>query len=267
MKDSHLRERLASFGLVAVLLLLTVCSIGATLIIRNASLHASEAVHMSDLYQQAHYDARVEDASMHEYVLDLGSDDLAEFRTTSLQLSAVLQAIAHDGDAADRAFVQPDLAKHARYLALAGQFFVLLDAHNLAGALALHDEKIDPIFDPMVQQLGTATEGDHQLATQSLAALERTQQIVIVSTALMFVVGLFLLAVFWRVMRGYQRQLDKATQAELLRMEQVALTDPLTELPNHRTMMADRRGDFTMSAYTGVVCGRVRRPGSFQTHQ
>ncbi|MEO8970563.1 MAG: GGDEF domain-containing protein [Ktedonobacteraceae bacterium] len=257
MKDTHLRERLVSFGLIAVLLLLTVSSIGATLITQNASLHASEAVHMNDLYQQAHYDARVEDASMHEYILDLGSDDRAEFLATALQLRAELQTIAHDGDASDRAFVQLVLTKHARFLVLANQFFTLLNAHNLAGAVALHDGKIDPIFDPMVLQLGTATDEDHQLATRSLAALESTQQVVIVSTALMFMAGLFLLTVFWKAMRGYQRQLDKATQAELLRMEQAALTDPLTGLPNHRTMMDQIEGEISRCRRTQQSCAIV----------
>lgn len=257
MKETQQRGRLASFGLVAVLLLLTGCSIGATLIIQNASQHASEAVHMSDLYQQAHYDASVEDASMHEYVLGLGSDDQVEFHANALQLSAALQTIAHDGDAADRAFVQPEMVKHVRYLALANQFFALLDARNLAGALAFHDKKIDPLFNSMDQQLGTATEGELQLATLSLATLERTLQVVIVSTVLMFVVGLFLLTVFWRAMRRYQRQIDKATQTELLRMGQAALSDPLTGLPNHRTMMDQIDSEISQCQRTQQACAIV----------
>ena len=49
MKDTHLRGRLATFGLMAVLLVLTVCSIGATVIIWQATTQVREAVRMSDL--------------------------------------------------------------------------------------------------------------------------------------------------------------------------------------------------------------------------
>ncbi len=47
MKETHLSGRRATFGLIAVLLVLTVCSIGATALVRQTSLLASEAVYYS----------------------------------------------------------------------------------------------------------------------------------------------------------------------------------------------------------------------------
>jgi diguanylate cyclase (GGDEF)-like protein len=257
MKDTNPRGRLATFGLIAVLLVLTVCSIGATALVRENSLLASEAVHMSDLYQQAHYLVGSESSIMNEYTLQPGSAGRAEFRSTAQELSAVLRTIAHDGDANDRAFVQSVQAQQARYLLFAIQFLGLVDAHDLVSALAIHDEKIDPLFDPMDEQVGTAANADHQLATHSLAHLDTIQRLVMVTTILVFVVGLFLLLLFWRVMRGYQRRLQAAARAELLRMEQVALTDPLTGLPNHGTMMDQIEEELARCQRTQEACAIV----------
>jgi len=233
VNDIHLRERLISFGLVAVLLLLAACSIGATLIIRHASLQASEAVHLSDLYQQAHYTVSAEDAGLNEYTLVSGAEGLAEFRAAAQQMRASLQMIVRDGDVGDRAFVRLVLPQQARYLVLADQFFPLIDAHHLVDALTIYKQKITPLFGSLDHQIATAAQQDHLLAVQSLATSQSTQKVVLVFTALAFVAGLFLLTVFWKVMHGYRRQLDEATRAELLRTKQAALTDPLTDLPNH----------------------------------
>ncbi len=257
MKDPHLRARLATLGLIVVLLMLTICSIGATAIVRQTSLQASEAVHMSDLYQQAHYLVDSESSIMNEYALQLGSAGRSEFRAAAQDLNTALQTIAHDGDVGDRAFVQSVQAQQAHYLLFATQFLDFIDAHDLSGAHAIHDEKIDPLFDPMEAQVGTAANADHQLATQSLAHMDAIQRFVVVSTVLVFVLGLFLFLLFWRVMREYQRRLQAAAQAELLLMEQVALTDPLTGLPNHRTMMDQIEAELVRCRRTEEACAIV----------
>jgi diguanylate cyclase (GGDEF)-like protein/putative nucleotidyltransferase with HDIG domain len=257
MKDTHLRGRLATFGLIAVLLVLAFCAISATVIVRQTSLLASEAVHMSDLFQQAHYLVGSEGSIMNEYALRPVSAGRAEFGATAQKLGAVLQTIAHDGDASDRAFVQSVQAQQAHYLLFATQFFALIDVHNLSGALIMHGKKIDPLFDPMDKLVGTAANTDHQLATQSLAHVDIIQRFVIVFTILVFVLGLFLLLVIWRLIGGYQRRLQAAAQAELLRLEQVALTDPLTGLPNHRTMMDQIEAELARCQRTREACAIV----------
>src|SRR3954447_16129574 len=126
MKYTHLGRHLATFGLIAVLLVLTVCSIGATVFIWQASTRASEAVHMNDLYQQANYFANAEDAVLDQYALRSGPHSRAEFRATAQKLLAVLQTVGRDGDADDRAFVQSMLEKQTHYLWLADQFLALV---------------------------------------------------------------------------------------------------------------------------------------------
>ncbi len=237
MKDTPLRGRMATFGLIAVLFVFTVSSIFATVIVRTTSQWASEAVHMSDLYQQAHYMVSSESSMMHEYTLQPSFDAQDEFHAAAQELSDILDTIAHDGDGGDRTFVQSVNIKQAHYLLLASQFFAFIDGRDLPDALAFHNQKIDPFFDAMEEQVGTAAGLDEQLAMQSLDHMDIIQRLVIFSTVLVFVVGLFLMLIFWRVIRGYQRRLHQVAQEEMLHLERVALTDPLTGLPNHRTMM------------------------------
>src|SRR6266536_3089951 len=220
MKYTHLGRYLATSGLIAVLLALTVCSIGATVFIWQASTRASEAVHMNDLYQQANYFANAEDAILDQYPLRSGPQSQAEFRATAQQLSAVLQTVIRDGDAGDRAFVRSVQEKQTHYLFLADRFLALVDTHHTARALAFYAALINPLANHINKQTATEANTDYEIATQSLADLDRTQRFFIALTTLVFAVGLFLLTVFWKLMRRYQRQLDEVKQAELLRMEE-----------------------------------------------
>src|SRR2546421_2844672 len=257
MKYTHLGRHLATFGLIAVLLVLTVCSIGATVFIWQASTRASEAVHMNDLYQQANYFANAEDAILDQYPLRSGQESQAEFRATAQQLSAVLQTVIRDGDAGDRAFVRYEKENQTHYLFLADKFLVPADTHTATRAIAFYVALIEPLSNQIEEQTATEANKDHKIATQSLADLDSTQQIVIALTTLVFVVGLLLLTVFWKVMRRYQRQLDEAKQAELLRMEQMASIDPLTSLPNHRTMMDRIEEELARGLRTQQSCALV----------
>ncbi len=257
MNNTTLGGRLATIGLVIILFVFTVSSISATMIVWRTSQQATEAVHMSDLYQQAHYLVSSEGSVMHQYTLQPGFDAQDEFRTTAYALSDILNKIANDGDNEDRTFVKLVATKQARYRILVGQFFALIDQQTPSDALALHNQKIDPLFDPMEQQVGTAANLDQQLATQSLAHVDAIQRFVIVSTVLVFVVGLILILMFWRVIRRYQQRLHMATQEELRIMEQVASTDPLTGLPNHRTMMDQMEKELEHCQRTQEFCAVV----------
>jgi len=232
MKDHHLRKRLASFGLITILLIFTLFSIGATVIIWQATTRAREAVHMSDLDQQAHYFVRAED----EYIQLTDAAGRAKFHATARQLVAVLMKIGQDGDAADRAFVQPLLAEQAHYLLLADQYFTMLDKNEIARAARYKSAVINPVIDHLDKQIYQETTEEHLIASQSLTDLETTERIIIASTALVFATGLFLLILFAKVVRGYQ--ISEAVQAgREVFLEQIALSDPLTGFPNHRALV------------------------------
>lgn len=237
MKHTPVKWRIATFGLIGVLLALTVCSIGSIVIIWQTTLQARGAVHMNELYQQAHYYARSEDRFLDEYTLLPSTERRLTFHKTAQSLVAVLDIIAKDGDAGDRAKVQQLLEKHVRYLLLANEMFTIRDTQNMAHAIAFNDTVIDPLFSQIDKSIATEASNEQAVATHSLDHLDIIQRITIASTALVFAIGIILLVVFWKKLRGYQRQLNLAAEAELERVEQIALTDPLTGLPNHRTMM------------------------------
>ncbi len=257
MKDTSLRGRLATIGLITVLFVFAVSSIFASIIVRETSQQASEAVRMSNLYQQAHYLVSSESSMMDTYTLQPGFDTQDEFQAAAQSLNGILDTIASEGDRGDRAFVQSVAPQQAHYLLLANQFFALIDEHNIPDAITFYNQKIDPFLDFVEAQVSTAANSDQQIATQSLAHVDIIQRLVIVFTVLIFVVGLFLILILWRVVRGYQKRLHETTQEELLRMEQVASTDPLTGLPNHRTMMDQIEEELARCERTRESCAVV----------
>jgi hypothetical protein len=121
-------RRLAAFGLMSVLLIVAICTISTSVIIWHATTLADEAVHMSDLYQQAHYLVLAEASSLHEYALNPGSQGRDEFLAVQKQLVIALHTVATDGDAGDKAFVQRELVENARYLNKAAKVLRILSA-------------------------------------------------------------------------------------------------------------------------------------------
>ena len=194
---------------------------------------------------------------MHRYTLQPSFDAQDAFRVEAQTMSNVLNTIAFVGDGGDRAFVRSVSVKQTQYLHLVNEFFALIDQHTPSNALVFYNERIAPLFDPMEKQVGIAADMDQQLAMQSLTHVDIIQRLVIIFTVLVFVIGLILILIFWRVIRGYQRQLYRITQEELLHMEQVALTDPLTGLPNCRTMMDRIEEELARCQQTRESCAIV----------
>lgn len=239
MNKTNLMGRVASFGLAAVVLVLAVYTICTTSITLEVVSQASESVHMSNLYQQAHYSVSAEDSLLHQYYLNPNSVNWVEYQTAAVRLVTVLDMVQHDGDDGDRAFVRRALVEQKRFQYLTLQLSSAIDSQHVARAKSIHDDDIDVVFDRLEEQVNSAEQQDHVLATQSLARLSQTQQTIITSTSIVFVSSFLLLLLFWKVLRSYRQKLNQATSAQLASLERAALTDPLTTLGNHRAFQEE----------------------------
>ena len=74
---------------------------------------------------------------------------------------------------------------------------------------------------------------------ERLRSLDRTSDRTLALTLVAFPLALLLFGVFASVLRGYRRRLQDASRAELARLEQIALTDNLTGVRNHRAFHED----------------------------
>jgi diguanylate cyclase (GGDEF)-like protein len=234
MKHLHLWSRLATTGLLVVLLVLISCSIGAATIIWSMSNQAEEANHMNDLYQQAYSLTSTQDSIVDEYDLNPGKEQWSEYQSTASKLVIALQEIHQQGDSRDRAFVDPVLKEQSLYSMRAEYFFQLIDRQQVTQGRSFYNKSVDSLASDLSAQLQSATNSDHQIAAQSLANLRTTQEVIFVSLALVFLFGTILLALCMRIINRYKREL---VQAELRHLEQVGNTDPLTGLLNHRVVI------------------------------
>jgi len=256
MKYNHVKGRLATFGLIALLLVLAVFSIGAALISEQLANKVEVSVYLNDQYQPARFAVGAEESLERKYRLEPSPDVRASHRAAADMLVNVLNTVYRDGNGNDRALVERVLSEHKLYLIETNLMFVAVDAHDTARVILIDHTYIDPVFNQIQQQVNTAANEHHLQATQSLTELNQTQSTILKVTPVVFGVGLFLLLLFWKVVRKYQ--INEAAQAErALLLEQMALTDSLTDLPNHRTMMDRIEEELARCQRTQQSCALV----------
>ena len=206
MKNISSKTRLAIAGLVTVLLLLTLFSFGALLMIRNAVKEASQAAMTTMLYQEARHQIATEQAALQAYLLEPGPASQHTFMNIHQQTLTALRNIEAAGRADDVAAAQLLLTEQNRYLPLAKEFFSLIDAHQIEQATLFHETIIAPLSDSIHQQIDSRTASEQKLTIQSLERQETVLRFMFVATFLAFTFGISLIILFLGMLRSYERQ-------------------------------------------------------------
>ncbi|MDQ2716570.1 MAG: bifunctional diguanylate cyclase/phosphodiesterase [Chloroflexota bacterium] len=251
MKKNHILSRLTSLGLTAILLVLTAFSIWATLTTQQAANRTALSEYFNDQYQQARLALDTENVLEHKYLLEPAPESLAAYNAAASGLINALHNVYNRGDAHDRIFVEKVLATHQLSLMDTHLMFAAVDNGDVALALDIDYNKIDPIFSTMQQIVNTEANRYHAEASQRLSALSATEHLVFIFTLIVFPIGLFLLGGLLLVVRTYQRRIDEGTGAEMARLARTALTDNLTGLGNHRAYQDDLRREMASACEQG----------------
>ncbi|MFL5590724.1 MAG: EAL domain-containing protein [Ktedonobacteraceae bacterium] len=233
MHKTHRLSRLASLGLGAVLLVLTVFAIYAAVITFDVISQTTESVHITDLYQQAQYLIKTQESLEWQYQVQPTAEVRTQFRATAAQLITTFQLVSRVGNASDRARAEKLITKEKRYVLAVNRLFAAIEAGDRKQAQLIDETEVDPAYQPMTQQVETAVNQHSGQATQDLARLNQTQHLIILSTCIVCAMSVLLLALFWKVL-SYQRKLDQAARFQLAQLERAALIDNLTTLGNHR---------------------------------
>ncbi len=206
MKNIASKTRLATVGLVTVLLLLTLFSFGAQLMIWQAARQASRATITTNLYQEARHQIALEEAALQAYILEPGPASQHTFMNIYQQTLMALRNIETAGGADNKAIVQLLLTEQGHYLPLAKVFFSLIDAHQITQAVLFHQTIISPLSDTISQQIDRRTALEQKLTIQNLARQETVLRYVFVATFLAFLSGSSLIILFLWLLRSYERQ-------------------------------------------------------------
>ncbi len=225
MKQMNAVGRLATFGLIIVLLALMGLAIWTTVMTLKLSDAIREAVYVNTMLEQAHYDLGTEASLESKYRLKPSLDIRNQHQVAATALIKDLQAVSSNevGDPTeDQEQVADVLSEHTRYLLAAAQLFAAVDAGDTARTLSLEQTTIGPLFVQMQQQVNILDNEHSQEAIQRLIELDQTQHKIFTTAPIVLIIGLGLLGLCWVVLRTYRHKLDEAKQTELAQLQETA---------------------------------------------
>jgi len=206
--------RLTSLGLLAVLVALPGFALwGATSTYRTgvAVRHATE---LSNAFEAARYAVAAEESLERKYRLEPGQAVRSRHQAAAADMLAALQQARTIGAPADLLLIDDVLAKHGPYLQAISRMFAAVDAGDTVAATAIDSAEVDPSFDAIETQVVAASDFHRIDAAEHLTALAAIQTSVVISTPVVFALGVGLVVFFWTVLRSYQRRAEEGLMRE-----------------------------------------------------
>ncbi|MGH2995500.1 MAG: sensor histidine kinase [Gaiellaceae bacterium] len=254
-------RRVASVGLGVVLLLLTGFAVWAAASIAVAVHRAEDSGVLAQGYEDARSAIASEDFWVTEYLLELGpladhvetGEIRARHRKAADALVAALATVRETGTDEDRALTRVVLAEHRRYIRATAGLFAAVDAGDAERAIELEVDAIDPLFAGIEEEVDAASARYRIEAAESLESLEAFEDLLLVSTPVVFALGLLLFGFFWFVLRAYARRAEEAREAEVAQLEREA---EAVARQNERLREIDRMKD----TFIATVSHELRTP-------
>jgi diguanylate cyclase (GGDEF)-like protein len=214
-------------GLVVVLCFLAAFSVVTERGVASKSALADRATRLSATYQDARHWVDEEKSIERQYRIEGSSAVRFAHRQAERRLTANLDHVLElDGSPATRTTVARLLRLQADYHSASQGLFDAVDEDDQDRVLSFDHASIDPVFGILADVVY------RQAASASAAAL--TQSAV-----------------------RYGRRLDVARAVEVERLAEMAITDPLTGLRNHRAFHEDIARELQRAGRTGVPLALV----------
>ncbi len=232
-------------GLLAVLCFLAGFSVITQQRVATESKRADTAMRLSATYQDArHWVTEAKSIERAYHFEGSGTVRFAYVRATQ-DLDADLHHVVDlDPSPANRAAIDRLLGLSTKYKAAAKDLFVAIDREDPTAVQRLDHEVIDPIFGVLEYMIHLQARAASARALRHSASLREHEAHATRAITVAFGVGLVLLACFALVIVRIRR-------AEVARLAQIAISDPLTGLRNHRAFQEDLARELQRASRSG----------------
>jgi diguanylate cyclase (GGDEF)-like protein/putative nucleotidyltransferase with HDIG domain len=244
-----------------LILLVVVVAVVAVLIERSVSSDANQARRLgrlSHLYHDARYWVGQEDSLENMYRLEPGAAVLAKHSRAERNLTTDLRLVARlDTSAATVAFVERLVRTNKRYARVTEDMFAAVRAGNRQRMLQLDRRFGDPALAAVETAIYARAATSSNLALGQGAALESKQREASRESVIGLVAALILLGLFVMILSRSRRVEHELRAGEIERLKQLALTDPLTGLRNHRAFHEDLAQELQRAGRSGTPVSLV----------
>ena len=238
-------------GLLAVLCFLAGFSVFTQRRVAAESERADTAARLSTSYVDARHWVTEAKSVERRYRFEASSSVRNSHDTAKRRLTDDLQKVLLlDTSVKTRETVSRLLKLNWRYDQASRRLFSAVDANDAQLAMQLDHQVIDPIFGQLEYGIHLQARAALADALEHSARLREQQESAAQAIAVAFAVGLVLLGCFAFIILRFRRQ-------ELARLSQIAVTDPLTGLRNHRAFQEDLARELQRVGRSGIPLALV----------
>jgi diguanylate cyclase (GGDEF)-like protein/putative nucleotidyltransferase with HDIG domain len=250
--------RLGVAGLLVVLCFLAGFAIRTQSREAARSRQADTANALGSGYQAARFSVSQEESLLNTYRIDRGAAVLRQQDDAEHDLMVDLKLVLrNDASPANRAAVARLLELNARYGQASDSMVRAVNAHKPAVVEHLDHTVGTPVSREMQGIISRNTAAASQRSLALTAALRRQAAANTRAIVLAFGVGLALLCGLGLLVAYFRRRISSGLIAEVRRLGQVAITDPLTGLRNHRAFQEDLEVSLHRAKRLGVPVSLV----------
>jgi diguanylate cyclase (GGDEF)-like protein len=245
-------------GLVVVLCFLAGFSVVTRRSVAVKSASADRATRLSATYQDARHWVGEQKSVERQYRIEGSYAVLAAHRQAERRLIADLDHVLQlDSSPATRTIVARLLRLQADYHSASQALFNAVDEGDQERVMWFDHSAVDPVFGVLADVVYRQAAAASASALAHSAALRGDEVRANRAIAMAVLLALLLVAFFGAVVVRYGRRLDAAVAAEVERLAEMAITDPLTGLRNHRAFHEDVARELQRVGRTGVTLALV----------